>query len=81
MLQLFIGEVIFTVLVTEFELRGFRFAKNFLEGIKLFKVFNKRGTLIIVTFVDRAVFAMFPEIKRVVAMGTPEFGFVSQATV
>lgn len=80
-MKLFIGKVIFTVLVTEFELRRFSFTQGFLEGVEFIKVFCKAGTLIIVTFVDRAIFTMFPKVERIVAMGAPEFGFVSQAAM
>jgi hypothetical protein len=79
MLQLFIGEVIFAVLITKFKLRRFCFTKSFLERIKVISVFNKSRTLIIVTFVEGAIFAVFPEIKGVVAMRTPKFGFISEA--
>ena len=79
MLQLFIGKVIFAVLITKLKLRRFCFTKSFLEGIKFVTVFNKSRTLIIVTFVEGAIFAVFPEIKGVVAMRTPEFGFVGMA--
>lgn len=81
MLELFVCEVIFAVLVTKFELGGFGFTKNFLEGIKIFKVFDEGRTLIIVAFVDRAIFAVFPEVECMVAVRTPEFSFVSMAAM
>ena len=81
MLQLFIGEVIFAILITKFKLRRFSFTKGFLEDIKFIAVLDESRTLIIVAFVNRAVFAVFPEIKSMVAMRTPEFRFVSNATV
>ena len=81
MLQLFIGKVIFAVLITKFELRRFCFAKSFLEEIKFISVLDKGRALIIVTFIDRAIFSVFPKIKRMVAMRTPEFGFVNETTM
>ena len=77
MLQLFIGKVIFTVLITKLELRRFYFTKSFLEDVQFVSVLNEGWALIIVTFVDRAILTVFPEIKSMVAMRTPEFGFVS----
>ena len=79
MLQLFIGKVIFAVLISEFKLRRFCFTESFLEGIKVFKIICKCQTLIIRAFVQRTIFAMFPEIKCGVAMRAPEFSFVSKA--
>jgi len=81
MLKLFIGKVIFTVLVPKFELRRFGFTQGFLEGIEFLEIVYKRGTLIIVTFVNRAIFTMFPKVERRVAMRAPEFCFVSQAAM
>ena len=81
MLQLFIGKVIFTVLITKLELRRFYFTKSFLEYIKFIAIFNESRALVVVAFVDRAIFAVFPEIKSMVAMRTPEFSFVSNAAM
>lgn len=41
MLKLFIGKVEFAVLVTEFELRRFCFAEEFLEGVEFFEILNE----------------------------------------
>jgi len=81
MLELFIGKVIFAVLITEFELRRFSFTKSFLEDIKFTEVLCKTGALIIVAFIDRAVFAVFPEIKGMVTMRAPKFGFVGETAM
>jgi hypothetical protein len=80
-LQLFIGKVIFTVLVPKFKLRGFSFTQGFLEGIKVIEVFCKTGTLVVIAFVNRAVFTVFPKIQRMVAMGTPEFRLVGKTAM
>lgn len=81
MLELFIGKVIFAVLISEFKLRRFCFAESFLDGIKVFKIICKCQTLIIRAFVQRTIFAMFPKVKGVVAVGAPEFGFASKAAM
>ena len=81
MLKLFIGKMIFSVLITEFELRRFCFTEDFLEYVEFIKVFDESRTLIIIAFVHRAVFTMLPKIQSVVAMRTPEFGFVSEMTM
>ncbi len=73
MLQLFIGKVIFAVLITEFELRRLCFAKSFLEGIKLIAILDESRALIIVTFVNRAILAVFPEIKGISRSGAGIF--------
>ncbi len=81
MLELFIGKVEFAILISEFKLRRFCFTESFLEGIKVFKVINERGAVIIMTFVHRAIFTMFPKVKSMVAMRTPEFSFVSKTVM
>ncbi len=81
MLELFVGKMIFSVLIAKFKLRRFCFAKSFLEWIKLIAVRNEGQTLVIVTFIDRAIFSVFPKIKRMIAMRAPELGFVSQTAM
>jgi len=78
-LNLLVGEVIFTVLISEFKLRGFSFAKSFFKSIKFVEISNEGGALIIVTFIDRAIFAMLPKIKSMITMRAPEFSFASKA--
>jgi len=81
MLKLFIGKMIFSVLITEFELRRFCFTEDFLECVEFIKVFDESRTLIIIAFVHGAVFTMFPKIESMVAIRTPEFGFVNETTM
>ena len=81
MLKLFIGKMIFTVLVTEFKLRGFGFTQSFFKAVEFFEVVCKHRALVIVTFVNGAVTTMFPKIKRMVTMGTPEFSFAQKTAM
>ena len=80
-MKLLIGKVIFAVLVTELKLRRFCFTQSFFEAIEFFEVVCKYRALIIVTFVNRAVPTMFPKVKRMVAMGTPEFSFADKTAM
>jgi len=80
-LKLFIGKMIFSVLITEFELRKFCFTEDFLEYIEFIKVFDESRTSIIIAFVHGAVFTMFPKIESMVTMRAPEFSFVSETTM
>jgi len=81
MAKLFIGKMIFSVLIPEFELRRFCFTEEFLEYVEFIKVFDESRTLIIIAFVHRAVFTMLPKIQSVVAMRAPEFSFVNETTM
>ena len=81
MLKLFIGKVIFSILITKFKLRRFCFAKNFLEGIKIFKIIDECRTFVIGAFINRAVFTMFPSIKSIVTVRTLKFSFVSNSAM
>lgn len=81
MLKLLAGKVIFAVLIPKFKLRRFYFLKSFFERVKFISVLNESRALIIVAFIDRAILAVFPEIKSMAAMRAPEFSFVSNATV
>ena len=79
--ELLIGKVIFAVLIMKLELGGFCFTQGFLERIKPAEIVDKSRALIIVAFINGAVFAMFPKEQGVVAMRTPEFSFVSKAAM
>ena len=75
MSELLIIKVIFSELITEFELRKFEFSQVFFLDVQFLQRLQIGRTLVIRTLVDRALFFLFPEIKGMLAMRTPVFGF------
>jgi len=47
--------------------------------IEFIFVLQKSRTVIIVAFINGAIFTLFPEIKSMVAVRTPEFSFVARS--
>lgn len=75
MAQLFLGEVIVTMLIPEFELRGFRLSQNSFEKIEVAEIIEVKGTPVVTAFVDATVFAIFPKVHRLLAIRAPVFRF------
>jgi len=76
--ELFVGEVINAILITEFELGGFHGLHEYFEKVKFCFVAQILGAGVIGAFVDGNRRFAFPQIQSAFTVWTPERGFIER---